>query len=95
MKGLILVAPALATEPRNLVKGADLGQVMRLAASRALLATDGPGLNYVRDMINRRKEEVMQVCVGGGGGEGAGGMWGIRKRSERGNEGENNGAEKG
>lgn len=61
MSGLVLVSPALATQPRNFLANADLGQLLRFAASRALLSTEGPGLTYVRNMIDTRRREVERV----------------------------------
>ena len=56
----MLVAPAVSTDTKGFLGRADLGQLVRFAWTRALLATDGPGLNYVR----------RQVGSGGEGGEG-------------------------
>ncbi|KXZ49666.1 hypothetical protein GPECTOR_20g523 [Gonium pectorale] len=58
VSGLVLVAPAIATDSRGFLARADLGQLLRFAWTRSLLSADGPGLNYVRRQVLRRVSEV-------------------------------------
>lgn len=61
---LVLIAPAISTEPSGFLARADLGQLLRFAWTRALIATDGPGLNYVRRQVLKRGAEVRQGRLG-------------------------------
>ncbi|GIL93451.1 hypothetical protein Vretifemale_20850 [Volvox reticuliferus] len=56
--GLVLIAPAISTDPRGFLARADLGQLLRFAWTRSLLSVDGPGLHYVRRQVMKRKAEV-------------------------------------
>ncbi|KAG2487620.1 hypothetical protein HYH03_013759 [Edaphochlamys debaryana] len=56
--GLVLVCPAVSTEERGFLARADLGQLLRFAWVRALLGADGPGTQYIRRQIRRRRAEV-------------------------------------
>ncbi|KAJ9531124.1 hypothetical protein QJQ45_000922 [Haematococcus lacustris] len=62
--GVVLIAPAISTNSKGFLAQADLGQLIRLALTRAIIATDGPGLNYVRQQIYKRAEEVRQGKLG-------------------------------
>jgi pimeloyl-ACP methyl ester carboxylesterase len=68
VSGLVLVAPALPTvdraSPASVPGAGGLRQLLRLAATRALLAADGPGLHYVRRQVERRRRELQQVHAG-------------------------------
>ena len=61
LAGVVLVSPAVPasnTAEDSFLSRADLGQLLRLAATRALLATDGPGLRYVRESTLARAAAV-------------------------------------
>jgi len=64
ISALVLAAPALQVDEKGFLARADLGQLLRFAATRALLATDGPGLWYVRRQIEKRREEVRAGRLG-------------------------------
>ncbi|KAI8472784.1 MAG: Alpha/Beta hydrolase protein [Monoraphidium minutum] len=65
VSGLCLVAPALPVSDRGPLEGQGLRQLLRLAATRALLGADGPGLHYVRRQVERRKEDLLQGGAAG------------------------------
>ncbi|PNH10844.1 putative hydrolase YugF [Tetrabaena socialis] len=56
--GLVLISPAVTTSSRGFLARSDLGQLLRFAWTRALLSSDGPGLNYVRRQVLKRRAEV-------------------------------------
>lgn len=64
VSGLILVSPALTVDSKGFLARADLGQLLRFAATRVLLSTDAPGLNFVRRQIGKRQEEVKRGAMG-------------------------------
>ena len=59
VRGLVLVAPAVpASGDDTFLAQADLGSLLRLGITRAVLALDGPGLAYVRESVAKRAVEV-------------------------------------
>jgi hypothetical protein len=64
VSGLALIAPAVPTSPKGFLARSDLGQLLRLAVTRAVLASEGPGINYVRRLIYKRRDEVLQGNLG-------------------------------
>ncbi len=64
VSGLALISPAVPTSAKGFLARSDLGQLLRLAATRALLASEGPGLNYVRRLIYKRRDEVVSGRLG-------------------------------
>ncbi|EFJ44496.1 hypothetical protein VOLCADRAFT_95177 [Volvox carteri f. nagariensis] len=49
---------------RGFLARADFGQLLRFAWTRALLSADGPGLNYVRRQVLKRKAELEEGRLG-------------------------------
>jgi pimeloyl-ACP methyl ester carboxylesterase len=62
--GLALVSPAVPLSAKGFLARADLGQLLRLAATRALLSAEGPGLNYVRRLVLKRRDELLAGRMG-------------------------------
>ena len=59
VQGIVLVAPAVpASGDDGFMAKADLGSLLRIGATRAVLALDGPGLAFVRDSVAKRAADV-------------------------------------
>ncbi|KAG2438239.1 hypothetical protein HYH02_010940 [Chlamydomonas schloesseri] len=64
VSGLVLIAPAISVDPKGFLARADLGQLLRFAWTRALIAGDATGVNYVRRQVLKRRSEVAQGRLG-------------------------------
>ncbi|CAL8466073.1 g5609 [Coccomyxa elongata] len=62
VRGLVLVAPAVPTNnPKNSwSRRGGLGRTLRLAATRAILQLDGPGLHYIRRSYRKQAASIAQ-----------------------------------
>ncbi|MEW5298829.1 MAG: hypothetical protein WDW36_001908 [Sanguina aurantia] len=64
VSGLVLVAPAISVESRGFLARADFGQLLRFGLTRAIIGSDGPGLNYIRRQVMARREAVLTGKLG-------------------------------
>jgi pimeloyl-ACP methyl ester carboxylesterase len=69
VQGIVLVAPAVpASNDEGFMAQADFGSLLRIGATRAVLALDGPGLAFVRSSVSKRAEDVRATKRIGYGG---------------------------